>query len=107
MVVEQLLTKIKDPQNKVFKTVVAIKAGVENVKYSLRSDKGKLLLYVLGSEMGNFAPDWVINRLFVDGEKQSCSSEQIAELFMALSKRHAEEEKKQQEMLLRQNISTR
>ena len=99
MVVEQLLTKIKDPQNKVFKTVVAIKAGVENVKYSLRSDKGKMLLYVLGCNMTPYAPEWVVNAVFVDGQKQPFSLEQIAAVFSALASRHIEEEKLQNAIL--------
>lgn len=106
MGVEQLLTKITDPKNKVFKTVVAMKAGLENVKYSLRGENGKLLLYVLGSDMTPYSPEWVINVVFVDGHKQDFSLEQIAEVFAALSKRHKEEEKLQ-EMVLQKRVLTR
>lgn len=106
MGVEQLLTKITDPKNKVFKKVIAMKAGVENVKYLLRSDKGKLLLYVLGSDMTPYSPEWVVNVVFVDGKKQDLSLEQVAEVFAALSKRHTEEEKLQ-EMVLQKRVLTR
>lgn len=106
MGVEQLLTKITDPKNKVFKKVIAMKAGVENVKYLLRSDNGKLLLYVLGSDMTPYSPEWVVNVVFVDGKKQDFSLEQVAEVFKALSKRHTEEEKLQ-EMVLQNRILTR
>ena len=99
MVYEQLFEMIKDPKNKVFKTVISIKAGLENVKYSLRSEKGKMLLYVLGCSMTPHAPDWVVNVVFVDGQKQSFSLEQIAAVFSALASRHIEEEKLQNALL--------
>ena len=99
MVYEQLFEMIKDPKNKIFKTVVSIKAGLENVKYSLRSEKGKMLLYALGCNMTPNAPEWVVNAVFVEGQQQNFSLEQIAAVFCALASRHAEEEKLQNAIL--------
>ena len=99
MVYEQLFDMIKDPKNKIFKTVVSIKAGLENVKYSLRGEKGTMLLYALGCNMTPYAPEWVVNAVFVDGQKQPFSLEQIAAVFTALANRHAEEEKLQNAVL--------
>ncbi len=48
MIYEQLFEMIQEPKNKIFKKVIRMKAGLENVKYSLRSEKGKMLLCVLG-----------------------------------------------------------
>ncbi len=99
MIYEQLFEMIQEPKNKIFKKVIRMKAGLENVKYSLRSEKGKMLLYVLGCNMTPHAPDWVVNAVFVDGQKQSFSLEQIAAVFTAFAIRHTKEEKLQNEIL--------
>jgi len=98
---KQLFEMIKAPENKVFKNVIAILGGLENIKYSLRGEK-KILLYALGSEAGKYAPEWVMKAVFVCGEKQSYSQEQIVAIFDALHNRYSEDEKKQA-MILQHN----
>ena len=98
---EQLFKEIENQNNKVLKTVIAMKGDIENVKYSLRSDKGKTIFYVLGSTFGTFAPAWVVKAVFVNGDKQSFSMEQCADIFTAIHTRHCEEEK-QRAMIAKQ-----
>ncbi|MBQ6110361.1 MAG: hypothetical protein IJL05_03190 [Alphaproteobacteria bacterium] len=89
---EQLLIEIQNPENKVFKKVLRMMGGLENVKYSLR-DSRKVLFYALGSDVGIFAPEWVMKAVFVGGQKQSYSSEQIVAVFDALHNRYKEDQK--------------
>ena len=96
---EELFSEIEKPDNKVFKFVLSIKAGVENVKYLLRNEKGNLLFYVLGSDFEKFAPDWVIKKLVVNGQEGTFSAEQSIAIFNAISARYSAEQKKQEEIL--------
>jgi hypothetical protein len=91
---EELFAEIQKPENRVLKKVIRMMGDLENVKYSLRGEK-KILLYALGSDAGKYAPDWVIKSVFVDGNKQDFSTEQIVAVFDALQHRYKEDEKKQ------------
>lgn len=91
---DELFNMIANKNNKIFRDVVSMKGDVENVKYSLRSEKGKVLLYVLSSDMAEYMSGWGTNTAVVEGEKQSFSLEQITQLFKALSKRYFEQEVK-------------
>ena len=91
---EELFVEIQNPENQVLKKVIHMMGDLENVKYSLRGAT-KVLFYALGSDMGKYAPGWVINAVFVDGNKQSYSTEQIVAVFDALQNRYKEQEKKQ------------
>ena len=89
---EQLLIEIQNPENKVFKKVLRMMGGLENVKYSLR-DSRKVLFYALGSDGGIYAPEWVVKAVFVGGQKQSYSSEQVVAVFDGLHNRYKEDQK--------------
>lgn len=96
---KELFAEIANPNNKVFKLVLSMKGGVENVKYLVRNEKGKLLFYVLGSDFDEFAPDWVLKKIFVEGQETSFSVEQSIAVFTALSKRYSRENQKQDAFL--------
>ena len=94
MTYEELFSEIQKPENRVFKHVIHMMGGLENVKYSLRS-KERMLFYALGSDAGKYAPEWVVKAVFVDGKKQPYSTEQVVAVFDGLQNRYKEEEKKQ------------
>ncbi len=94
MTYQELFAAIQNPANTVVKHGIKMMGGVENIQYSLRDNKGKILFYVRGSELGMSAPAWIENVICVGGQKQHFSLEQIADVFNALSKKYDTAEQK-------------
>lgn len=87
-----MLAEIQNPENKVFRRVRCMMAGVENIKYSLHGQNNKVLFEVYGSEQGELAPSQFRNVVLIGERAQPFSLKQVHELFMALSDRYNKEE---------------
>lgn len=94
-----MLAEIQNPENKVFRRVRCMMAGVENIKYSVHDEHNKVLFEVYGSEQGESAPNQFRNAVLIEEKAQPFSLKQVHELFMALHDRYGKEEKTK-EMIL-------
>ena len=89
---KQMLAEIQKPENKLFRRVRCMMAGMENIKYSLHGQNNKVLFEVYGSKQGESAPSEFKNVVLVGDHAQPFSLKQVHELFMALSDRYNKEE---------------